>query len=155
MSGKRGGLPSQPFQLQGRQPTRRERSMTTALPSSSFSDCSNTGSPIEKQYRSKNMSTSPRKFSERSEVFTYRQHFALVWRDFIKANFESPAHVAHVLKVDPTTAEKWWAGRFTPRCHMSAMALWLVRVSVYTSISQVPLFRYGLIMADPPWAYEN
>lgn len=28
-------------------------------------------------------------------------------------------------------------------------------MSAYTDISQIPLFRYGLIMADPPWTYEN
>lgn len=28
-------------------------------------------------------------------------------------------------------------------------------MTAYSDISQVPLFRYGLIMADPPWVYEN
>ena len=28
-------------------------------------------------------------------------------------------------------------------------------MTAYTDISQIPLFRYGLIMADPPWSYEN
>lgn len=28
-------------------------------------------------------------------------------------------------------------------------------MAVYSNIAQVPLFSYGLIMADPPWAYEN
>ncbi|MDE0590441.1 hypothetical protein OU789_10930 [Halocynthiibacter sp. C4] len=58
---------------------------------------------------------SPRKFSERSAVLSYRQHFAIVWQQFIQDNFESPAHVAHVFKVDPTTAEKWWAGSHAPQ----------------------------------------
>ncbi|WP_203595636.1 MT-A70 family methyltransferase [Salipiger sp. PrR003] len=26
---------------------------------------------------------------------------------------------------------------------------------IFQSIEQVPLFRYGMIMADPPWQYEN
>ncbi len=28
-------------------------------------------------------------------------------------------------------------------------------MTAYSEFSQVPLFRYGLIMADPPWSYEN
>ena len=28
-------------------------------------------------------------------------------------------------------------------------------MAVFREISEIPLFRYGLIMADPPWAYEN
>lgn len=50
-----------------------------------------------------------------SDARAYRAHFALIWRDFIRSNFESPAHVAHVFKVDPTTSEKWWAGSHAPQ----------------------------------------
>ncbi len=28
-------------------------------------------------------------------------------------------------------------------------------MSAFASIDEVPLFRYGMIMADPPWQYEN
>lgn len=28
-------------------------------------------------------------------------------------------------------------------------------MTAYSDISEIPLFRYGLIMADPPWLYEN
>ena len=28
-------------------------------------------------------------------------------------------------------------------------------MTTYTDFSQIPLFRYGLIMADPPWHFEN
>jgi len=28
-------------------------------------------------------------------------------------------------------------------------------MTAYADITDVPLFRYGLIMADPPWQYEN
>lgn len=28
-------------------------------------------------------------------------------------------------------------------------------MAIYSDISEVPLFRYGLIMADPPWAFET
>ena len=28
-------------------------------------------------------------------------------------------------------------------------------MTVYTQFDQIPLFRYGMIVADPPWSYEN
>lgn len=28
-------------------------------------------------------------------------------------------------------------------------------MAVYSDINQIPLFSYGLIVADPPWSYEN
>lgn len=28
-------------------------------------------------------------------------------------------------------------------------------MSIYSDIAEIPLFRYGIIMADPPWQYEN
>ncbi len=28
-------------------------------------------------------------------------------------------------------------------------------MAVFTEFNQIPLFRYGLIMADPPWSFEN
>lgn len=57
---------------------------------------------------------SQRKFSDRKDVLTYRQHFAAVWQRFVTENFQSPAHVAHVFKVDPSTAENWWHGVNAP-----------------------------------------
>lgn len=57
---------------------------------------------------------SSRKFSERKDVLTYRQHFALVWQRFVRENFDSPAHAAHVFQVDPTTAINWWNGTNAP-----------------------------------------
>lgn len=63
------------------------------------------------------------KFSARSEVLTYRQHFALLWRDFITENFESPAHAAMVFKVDPSTAENWFAGVNAPQGWVVGRAL--------------------------------
>lgn len=63
------------------------------------------------------------KFSDRREVLTYRQHFALLWRDFIHANFESPAHAAHVFRVDPKTADNWWSGSNAPQGWVVGRAL--------------------------------
>lgn len=63
------------------------------------------------------------KFSARREVLTYRQHFALMWRDFIRANFESAAHAAHVFKVDPSTADNWWVGANAPQGWVVGRAL--------------------------------
>lgn len=57
---------------------------------------------------------SPRNFSARRDVLTYRQHFAIVWQRFLHENFESPAHAAHVFQVDGTTANKWWQGLNAP-----------------------------------------
>ncbi len=48
---------------------------------------------------------SPRKFSSRKDVLTYRQHFAIVWQ---------PAHAAHTFQVDATTAQNWWLGLNAP-----------------------------------------
>lgn len=28
-------------------------------------------------------------------------------------------------------------------------------MTVYTEIDQIPLFKYGLVFADPPWTYKN
>lgn len=72
-------------------------------------------SASHQKHRSGVSSMSPRDFSAKTDVLTYRQHFAMIWRDFIMSNFESPAHVAHVFKVDPTTSEKWWAGSHAPQ----------------------------------------
>lgn len=57
---------------------------------------------------------SSRKFSERREVLSYRQQFAAMWRDFIRANFESPEHAAYVFRVDNKTAQNWWEGSNAP-----------------------------------------
>lgn len=51
----------------------------------------------------------------KSEVLTYRQHFAERWCRFLHGEFEGPAHVAHVFKVDATTADNWWAGSNAPQ----------------------------------------
>ena len=66
---------------------------------------------------------SSRKFSERQDVMTYRQHFAQMWRDFIHQNFEDAAHAAHVFKVDPTTAANWWDGLNAPQGWVVGRAL--------------------------------
>ncbi|SFI83576.1 hypothetical protein [Albimonas pacifica] len=57
---------------------------------------------------------SSRKFSGRREALTYRQHFAAAWSEFIRDNFESPEHAAHVFKVDGKTATNWWDGVNAP-----------------------------------------
>ncbi len=66
---------------------------------------------------------SPRKFSDRREVLAYRQHFARVWQKIIRDNFDSPAHVAHVWKVDSTTADNWWDGFNAPSGWVVALAI--------------------------------
>jgi hypothetical protein len=66
---------------------------------------------------------SPRKFSDRREVLLYRQHFALVWQKFLKANFESPVAVAHAFHVDATTADNWWGGHNAPSGWVVGLAL--------------------------------
>lgn len=66
---------------------------------------------------------SSRKFSERRAVLSYRQTFAVVWQRFVLANFDSPAHAAHVFQVDPTTAENWWEGRNAPQGWVVARAI--------------------------------
>lgn len=53
--------------------------------------------------------------SAKREVLTYRQHFAYMWQRFCQENFEGPAHLAHVFKVDPTTSENWWNGTNAPQ----------------------------------------
>ena len=57
---------------------------------------------------------SPRKFSQKSQALTYRQHFAARWSGFIRDNFESPEHAAMVFGVDGSTAKKWWLGSHAP-----------------------------------------
>ncbi|MGS4985015.1 hypothetical protein SAMN05444149_105405 [Pseudosulfitobacter pseudonitzschiae] len=57
---------------------------------------------------------SPRKFSHRAKVLTYRQHFAARWSDFVRSNFDSPEHAAMEFGVDGSTAKKWWAGSHAP-----------------------------------------
>ena len=59
----------------------------------------------------------------RRDVLTYRQHFALMWRDFIRSNYESPAHAAMVFRVDPSTAENWFAGSNAPQGWVVGRAL--------------------------------
>ncbi|KQI67067.1 hypothetical protein AN189_17515 [Loktanella sp. 3ANDIMAR09] len=54
---------------------------------------------------------------------TYRQHFAHMWRDFITSNFDSPAHAALVFRVDPSTAENWFAGTNAPQGWVVGRAL--------------------------------
>jgi hypothetical protein len=66
---------------------------------------------------------SPRKFSGRREVLAYRQHFAAVWKQFVRDNFDSPAHVAHVFQVDSTTADNWWDGLNAPSGWVVARAV--------------------------------
>lgn len=55
------------------------------------------------------------KFSRKSEVLDYRQHFARTWQQFIVAHFDDAAHAAYVFKVDPSTADNWFAGTNAPQ----------------------------------------
>lgn len=66
---------------------------------------------------------SPRKFSSRRDVLTYRQNFAIVWQQFITENFDSPAHAAHVFQVDATTADKWVRGLNAPSGWVVGLAI--------------------------------
>ena len=66
---------------------------------------------------------SSRKFSDRREVMTYRQHFAHLWSDFIRTTYESPEHAAHVFRVDAKTAENWWNGLNAPQGWVVGRAL--------------------------------
>ncbi len=66
------------------------------------------------QYSPKEGGMSSGNFSSRKQVVSYRQHFAIVWRQFLHENFDSPAHAAHVFQVDGTTADKWWRGLNAP-----------------------------------------
>ena len=54
------------------------------------------------------------KSSQRRRALTYREHFAAIWRDFIRSNFDSPEHAAHVFRVNGRTAENWWEGLNAP-----------------------------------------
>jgi hypothetical protein len=63
------------------------------------------------------------KFSRKSEVLTYRQHFAKTWQQFIIENFEDAAHAAFVFKVDPSTADNWFDGLNAPQGWVVGRAL--------------------------------
>ena len=75
------------------------------------------------EHRKGNHGMSPRKFSGPPEARSYRRHFAEKWSAYLKASFDSPAHVAHVFKVDPSTAEKWWMGSHQPQGWVVGYAL--------------------------------
>lgn len=64
-----------------------------------------------------------RKFPDRAEVQSFRRVFCEVWQEFIHAEFESHVEVALYFKVDPTTAEKWWAGSHAPQGWVIGRAL--------------------------------
>lgn len=61
--------------------------------------------------------------SAHEDALTYRQFFAARWRDFIRENYQSPAHVAFVWRVDPTTARNWWDGMNAPQGWVVARAM--------------------------------
>lgn len=63
------------------------------------------------------------KFSDRSSVMSYRQFYAKRWQAFVRENFEDAAHVAHIFKVDPTTAANWWDGSNAPQGWVVGWAL--------------------------------
>lgn len=67
--------------------------------------------------------TSSGKFSDRRAVLSYRQHFAAVWQRFVVANFDSPAHAAHVFQVDASTADNWFRGTNAPSGWIVARAV--------------------------------
>jgi len=50
----------------------------------------------------RNVGMSPRKFSQRNKVLSYRQQFAGRWSDFIRTNFESPEHAAMIFGHAPS-----------------------------------------------------
>jgi len=52
---------------------------------------------------------------QRAEMQSFRQHFAAVWSDFVRAHFASPADAAAFFAVDPSTAENWWQGLNAPQ----------------------------------------
>ena len=57
---------------------------------------------------------SSREFSGRRAALAYRQGFPSLWSGFLRRNFDSPAEVAALYGVDPTTAENWWDARTGP-----------------------------------------
>lgn len=57
---------------------------------------------------------SPRKFSAKAKALSYRQTFAHRWSVFVRENFDSPEHAAHVFGVDGSTAANWWVGSNAP-----------------------------------------
>lgn len=63
------------------------------------------------------------KFSKKSDVLTYRQHFAKMWQVFIVQNFDDPAHAAYYFKVDPSTADNWFEGLNAPQGWVIGRAL--------------------------------
>ena len=46
---------------------------------------------------------------------SYRKFFARRWQRFLHENFDNPATVRKVFKVDRTTAENWWNGYNAPQ----------------------------------------
>lgn len=52
--------------------------------------------------------------NSKANALNYRAFFRHRWQAFIRANFESPAHVAHVFGTDPATAANWWMGSNAP-----------------------------------------
>ncbi|MEY8143036.1 hypothetical protein [Falsihalocynthiibacter sp. CO-5D18] len=63
------------------------------------------------------------KFSERSEVLSYRQAFGTVWSELLHEMFESPVDAAQFFRVDASTAEKWWKGLNAPQGWVIGRAL--------------------------------
>ncbi len=66
--------------------------------------------------------TSSGKFSRKREKLTYRQFFAARWGEFVRNNFDSPEHAAHVFGVDGSTARKWFADDHAPSGFVVGMA---------------------------------
>ena len=57
------------------------------------------------------------------DAHSYRQFFASKWRDFIRENFASPAHVAVCFGVTAVTASNWWDGYNAPQGWVVARAM--------------------------------
>jgi hypothetical protein len=57
---------------------------------------------------------SPGKVNGKHAKLNYRQFFAARWGAFIRANFDSPEHAAHVFGVDGSTSRKWWQDDHAP-----------------------------------------
>ena len=49
------------------------------------------------------------------DAWSFRRHYAEVWKNYVRANFGSPADVAQSFQIDTSTAEKWWRGSHAPQ----------------------------------------
>lgn len=64
-----------------------------------------------------------KKFKKEHSAHNYRQFFAARWKDFVRENFATPAHVAVCFNVTPVTAQNWWDGLNAPQGWVVARAM--------------------------------